>query len=362
MKSPRGSRVAVAALVACSVGLISGGASAQNIVQTCSGLANVRVEWAKTPFFGSFAYSVKSLTAADGSTSTAGWRLHHRPVEGWPYNWLDPDRLVTGSAIIDYSIWQALMPVVPVPYFGTYQVTSLTSPDGECVFSPLSSGQRTYSAGGGPKVALVGDSLTVLNELCGVDGEVPPLPNYCAASLTSRLQASGHRTWWKGGPGQGFVSWIDVTRERATARPSKFILAMGTNDVTRHAKAPEAQREDERWKTIGATYASVDAIRAANPNACIVLTTVAGKPANVPNWQDEAALLNTFLNSVAANPAVGNLQIANFAGAVQTACPDWHDSPTETCTLFSPDGIHLTGQGNDARNPLIEQAIARCNP
>ena len=79
----------------------------------------MRVEWAQTPFFDGFAYSVSSARAASGSTSTTGWQLHHRPTANWPFNHLEPDTFINGSSIIGHSVWQGLMPVVPVPYFGT---------------------------------------------------------------------------------------------------------------------------------------------------------------------------------------------------------------------------------------------------
>lgn len=361
MSSPPKSLRAVPVLAAAL--LASGHLCAQTITQTCPDLPNVRVEWNQTPFFGSFAYSVKSLRSASGSTSTSGWQLHHRPTSGWPFNFFDPETFVTGSSIIGYSIWDALIPVLPVPYFSPYTVTSLTCPEGECVLSPLTGCSRTYDPSlAGPKVALVGDSLVTLNELC-VFGP-PPAPDYCAAPLSQLLKNQGQRVWWFGAPGQGFFSYLDMIRERASTRPSKFIVAFGTNDALRQGRATPEQRDAERQNTARSLVAGIQAIRASNPAACVVLATVSGKPSDVASYPTEAAQVNTLLKNTAADPTLGgNVQVADFADAAQKQCPsDWLTNPSRTCDLFGSDQLHLTGKGNDVRNPLIMQAVGRCAP
>jgi hypothetical protein len=95
-----------------------------------------------------------------------------------------------------------------------------------------------------------------------------------------------------------------------------------------------------------------------------VLATVAGKPVDVAAYASEAAQINTPIENTAADPQLGgNIQVADFADAARSQCPsDWQTNPNRTCDLFGSDQLHLTGKGNDARNPLVMQAIARCAP
>ncbi|HMJ15706.1 MAG TPA: SGNH/GDSL hydrolase family protein [Polyangiaceae bacterium] len=349
----------VGTLVSASLSF-SAAASAQTHVHTCPDMPNVRVEWSESPLFGTRSYRLDAVRARDGSTSGAGWQLHHRPVADWPYNHLQPDVIVTGGSIRGYTIWDSLIPIVDVPYLGAkYAVTALTSPDGECVFSPLTGGSRTYSENIiGPRVAVVGDSLVAKSELC--PELQPTAPDYCAMPIGKRLRLSGQRTWIISGPAQTFYSWLDVVRERALTRPDTFVLAFGTNEARLLPRVPAEQRELQRWAVVRAAYTAIETIRAHNPDTCLVLVTVAAKSSESPEVSREIGRVNTLLKAIAADPAVGNVVIADFAAAVERECPRWQSTPNQTCPLFNSDHVHLTGRGDDVRDPLIVDAVLQC--
>ena len=206
--------------------LLSGSAlaSAQTFpVSRCTnpdGSTYAEVEWTRTPFLGGYAYSVARVRAPGGSTSPNGWLLHHRPAANFPNNYFDPDTIRTGSGVLNYAVWDALMPVAPYSYApGTRRVSSLTCPGGVCTVSPFLGCQRRYDgASTAPKVALVGDSLTERQELCGFGPPAPP--DYCATPISQHIRNSGRRPYLEYNSGQGFYSWLHVIRDQATTAPN----------------------------------------------------------------------------------------------------------------------------------------------
>lgn len=284
--------------------------------------------------------------------------LHHRRAQAWREQHFEPDAIVSAESLLGYQFSQALIPVVPLPLLGdSYEVTALTSPDGECVFSPSVGGFRTYDPKRtGPKVAIVGDSLVSQSELCHLFPQV----RGCGVGLSNRLRRDGQRPWTMHGPGQTFYSWLDVIRERATTRPDRMVLAFGTNDARWIVDATPSQREIRRWSVVRAVYTAIEATHAANPATCIVLVTVAEKDAADPALASEVARVNALLRSAANTPSVRNVVTADFAAAVEAQCPGWQTHPAQACPLLGSDDVHLTSAGDDVRDALIVQATNAC--
>lgn len=348
---------------------IQSSVQAQSFVQQCAHDSNIRVTWNQTPYLGT-TYQLQAVRNADGSASTAGWRLHHRPTQNWPNNPYDPDTVVTGSALLGYATWSGLIPNVAsgwAPPDDRSWVSLLSCPDGRCVFSPQTGCHKTYTdlwggtTGNGTKLALVGDSLILGSELCGFAN--PPRP--CAKPASSRLRESGYRVWSKSGAGQGFWSWLDVIREQISTVPSIYLLAFGTNDARNQASAPVNDREARRWQTLGATVASLNGFRAVSPGGCAVLVTVAENSvvngAFTPNYKTEAGAVNALFASLAGSGQYGEVEVADFATAARNHCPsNWLTNPAVTCDWFDADQLHLVAAGDEARSNLIVDAVARC--
>jgi lysophospholipase L1-like esterase len=305
---------------------------------------------------GSTVYTLQSLRAANASTAPAGWILHHRRTAPWSEIHFEPDVVVSEQRLLGYQLDPGLMPAVPWPYHeDTYKVTALTSPDGECVFSPVTGGSRTYDPKRtGPRVAVIGDSLVSQSELCWL---FPPDIRACGVGLGNRLRQDGQRPWITHSPGQTFYSWLDVIRERATTRPEHMVLAFGTNDVRWIMDAPAARRELQRWSVVRAVYTAIQAVHAANPATCVVLVTVAEKDDRRTELAAETARVNALLNGMARAP---NVVTADFAAAVEAECPGWQTHPAQTCRLMNADGVHLTAAGDDVRDALIVAATHAC--
>lgn len=335
-------------------------ASAQTIVQTCPDRPYVRVEWAQSSASGGVTYTLQGLRDVKASTSPQGWLLHHRPPPALAEANFEPDVFVGGPALLGYGVSQALLPNVPWPYQGgRYDVTALTSPDGECVFSPLAGSFRTYDPKRtGPKIAVLGDSLVSQSELCWL---FPADVRACGVGLGNRLRQDGQRPWIMHGPGQTFYSWLDVIRERATTRPDRVVLAFGTNDVHWVVNAPQTRRELQRWAVVRSVYSAIHAIQAANPAACTVLVTIAVKDPNEPDVAAETARVNTLLRGVAEDPRLASVVTADFAAAVEARCPGWQIHPAQSCPLLAGDQAHLTSAGDDVRDALIVEATHACD-
>ncbi|HEX6243239.1 MAG TPA: SGNH/GDSL hydrolase family protein [Polyangiales bacterium] len=344
-------------------------ASAQPFTQQCNHDPDLRVTWNATPFLGK-TYQLQAVRDADGSSSSAGWKLHHRPTQNWPNNTYDPDTVVTGNAIFGYSVWEGLIPNLAsgwAPPDDRHWVSILTCPGGACVFSPETGCRLTYTdqqggAGGtGVKLALVGDSLIVGSELCGFSD--PPRP--CATPASTRLRQAGYRVWSKSGAGQGFFSWLDVLREQISTEPAIYVLAFGTNDARNQASTPADQREGRRWQTLGSTVAALNGFHAVSPSGCAVLVTVGENSvvngAFTPNYAAEAGAVNALLKQLAADVRYGEIELADFAAAARAHCPsNWLSNPAVGCDWFAGDQLHTVAAGDQARNDLIVQAVSRC--
>jgi hypothetical protein len=61
-------------------------ALAQDFTTTCThpSLQSVQVQWGKSPAFGNFLYTIKSLRNQSNQTGAAGWKAYHRPDAGFP--------------------------------------------------------------------------------------------------------------------------------------------------------------------------------------------------------------------------------------------------------------------------------------
>jgi hypothetical protein len=343
----------------------SGLATAQGYpISRCTdanGATYAETEWTRTPFLGGYAYSAVRVRAPGGSTSPNGWLLHHRPVQNYPNNYFAPDTQRTNSGVLNYAVWEALIPVSPSAYApGSFRPSSLTCPGGMCTMSPFNGCKRTYDAGGGAKVALVGDSLTERQELCGFGPPAPP--DYCPTPISRHIRNSGRRPWLQYNSGQGFYSWLDVIREQATTAPNIYVMAFGTNDARRQAYAAPADRPARRLETAAAVHASIRATRVANPASCIVLVTASQKSTQA-GYRTEADQVNALLANVAADPQFGgNIKVAPWASESLAFCGmNWLENPSATCAYFTSDHLHLTGRGQDARNALIMAAINSCS-
>lgn len=333
-------------------------ASAELKEQFCEGLPRVRVVWDQQPAaYGGSQYFLNQVSAANGSTARTGWQLHHRPTAGWPYNPLAPETIINAPGA-NASVWDAAIPVLRPYYAPAYTVTSLTCPDGECVVSPITGCQATYDrTKAGPKVAVMGDSLLASTELC-VFAE--PGKRNCSPSITTLLSDQQYRVWLRDGmaSGQGFYSYLDMTRERATTRPDIVVLAFATNDaILRQVPATGMRRTEERKLTRDSIRASVEAIRASNPSACVVFVTASGQPRDKPDYPAEVEYVNNEIRNAAS--AYGNIQVADFATDVNNRC-FYHWWNGQNCPLFSDDQVHLSDAGDAVRNPLVLDAVKRC--
>lgn len=359
--------VAVAAVGVGIRGRLLASSDAELTTTDCKGaqgIASALVKWRRKPDGSAFA--VEEVRAPNWSKSLDGWRLHYRPA-GAASDYMASDVHVSGAEITETWLETRSIPSVPL-YFplGKMVITSLTCPGGECLFSPLSGCKATYDYDRtGAKVAITGDSLTLFDEVCGIDNQ-PVKPDFCSTPLGDRLRLRGMRVFSQANSGQGFHSWLPVVRETATTEPNTYVLALGTNDaVRRQAKAAPGDRPQRRAETEQAIRQSLREIREISPKTCIVLVTASGKGLpnhhkSHPDYVPEAELVNKLLRDAAAEPNA-KIQIADFDAAAREHCgPDWLTAEDKLCDWFQPDQLHLRGFGNEARNELILAAVDRC--
>lgn len=360
--------VAVAALGVGIRGRLLASADAGLTTTDCKdvrGIASALVKWRRKP--DGSAFVVEEVRAPNWSKSLDGWRLHYRPA-GANGDYFASDVHVSGAEITE--TWLETRSIASVPlYFplGKMVITSLTCPGGECLFSPLSGCKATYDYDRtGAKVAITGDSLTLFDEVCGIDG--PPVkPDFCSTPLGDRLRLRGMRVFSQANAGQGFHSWLPVVRETATTEPNIYVVALGTNDaLRRQAKTAAADRPRRRAETEQAIRQSLREIREISPKTCIVLVTASGKGMNHheshPDYVPEAEHVNGLLRDAGAGAeADAKTQIADFDKAAREHCgPDWLTAEGKLCDWFQVDQLHLRGLGNEARNELILSAVDRC--
>ncbi|HMI92680.1 MAG TPA: SGNH/GDSL hydrolase family protein, partial [Polyangiales bacterium] len=345
--------------------LVSVAAGQSPFTLSCAGQPGLDYEtrWSATPFLGGYAYALQSVRGPGGSTDPSGFVLHHRPSEGFPNNVYAADTQVRDGAVLGYSVWSGLLPRVSSPFSPPVALSTLTCPGGACVFSFERGCEPTYAGpSSAAKVAVTGDSLIWGPQLCGF---APP-PEGCAPSLSQVLNQRGYKVWSKSEAGQSFVNWLDVVREQATTAPAVHVLALGTNDAFGQAGAAAGQpREDRAWQTVGSASAAIDAIRAANSAACVVLVTVSEKALLngqlYTAYRDEARRVNDLLAYFATSANLPNVRIADWASATRAHCPaTWLTSATTTCDYFGADQLHMGRTGNEARNALILDTIAHC--
>lgn len=354
----------------------SGTAAAQTtLTQECTpegGAGTWRVTWSSRPTPYGTVYQVASRSSPNGLTA---WTLHHRPVEGlfdtngdgWAENHWSADVFRNGSAIDGYSMASLLIPRVKSGWADKDEtperedlinLTTLTSPGGECVFSPERTDKLVAYRGAraNPKLVVTGDSLTNQTELCGLAPDSPP---GCPPSLSTRLRNTGFRTFVRAGHGQGFSSWLSAIREQATTRPSVYVLALSTNDASYMARGTtQAERDARGMITAASVQKSFAFIRDAaqgNPNACIVLVTASEK-SRLNGYTDQARIINGYLRTLAGPRTI----IADWAQTANDYCgEDWPEDDS-TCDWFIEDQLHLSYAGTAARNDEIVDAVSLC--
>jgi hypothetical protein len=320
----------------------------------------IDVEWVETSTPTGLGYQVRVIA---GNASASGWTLHHRKTAGAGASYFDADVVVTDQTILGYVVERALMPSAgSYSDLGDPPLSVLTCPDGTCVASPARNECLTVydhslppGAPRPPRIAVVGDELVRQNESCR--GPLP-LPDFCAPSLEDRLQKHGYSSWISHHVAQEPYAWLHVVREQATTRPDVLVIAVANYELQRILVAPVAERAAARDFARQSLHAAIGAVRAANPEAGIVLVTVSERGA--PTYRDEAKLLNRMIWRVFEERTFGgNLFVAGWEVlAVATCGEEWQSEGAPPCSIFDADQLHLRGAGDDLRNDLILFAVA----
>jgi lysophospholipase L1-like esterase len=187
--------------------------------------------------------------------------------------------------------------------------------------SPLGLIEEAYQ-GDGPRVVVLGDSLTVQSrEALGRE-----LAAY--ALKVGAFQGEG----LAGGPfSEGFGGTMMLTTARTYARddPDVAVIALGTNDAwSPDIELPAAL---DAWRTIAGHFES----------ACIVGVTVTETATAAGYDADEARAINDLI----------------VAGSDQVV--EWRELAARAT---DGEGIHLTPEGAELRAAAIRRAVDACSP
>jgi hypothetical protein len=318
------------------------------------------VQWTTTTTPAGTSYRVRSI---GGSPSAPGWKLHHRPARVATEYYFARDHVVTDSDIIDYEVPLELIPS-PYPDLGPElsPLSILTCPDGTCVASPVKSDCKTVyeKPPGGPprppRIAVVGDELLAQNQSCRARQPAPVAPDYCARTLEEVLRGRNYSSWVSYQEGTGVFKWLEVVREQATTRPDVMVLAVATHDVWRILEAPEVGRPRARQDAERSVYEAIDAVRAENAEARVVLVTASTR--GTPEYTAEATLLNQVLWRIRDEADYGKILVAGWDVVAPIHCGTaWLEPNGPKCELFMDDQIHLRGAGDELRNDFIAFTI-----
>jgi lysophospholipase L1-like esterase len=195
--------------------------------------------------------------------------------------------------------------------------------------------KSTYGAithtwtGTGPKVAILGDSITV--------AAWGPLYRNLATDHAVKIAA-----WWGEGFDGGAFSdrtgttmMVDAATEYASDPPAVVVSALGTNTVWNAGGHVD---------DVDTAIANEATAIASFPDACLVRVTI---PETSPatGWnRDTAARLNA-MSSIWADVTV-----------------DWAGAVAGNPALVSSDGVHTTATGTVVRAQMIADAVRACDP
>lgn len=181
---------------------------------------------------------------------------------------------------------------------------------------PIGCTEADY-AGSGPKVAVIGDSITHQSRFALHD-----------ALVGHAVRVSGLVGITTAEPGL-------VVTEFAESSPAVLVLNLGTNDIT-------------QGRSIDAALADYDAILARFPDACTVGVTItthgSTEPTDPPGPEWSSALAEAFNAAIPARVDA----VADWAGALDPAVD------------LTPGGIHPTEAGREHLAEVVSQAVDRC--
>ena len=318
------------------------------------------VEWivSDTPT----TFKVRSI---GGSGVADGWTLRYRPpqIDG-PLWYFMGD--VTHS---DGDVFRAVVPRPSIPSVNAglgateAPVSILTCPDGTCVASPVTRECKTVYADTEPapaprsrRVAVVGDELLRENQTCRPP--VSPAVAPCAPTLGELLHNQGYASWitYHEASDTRYL-WLHAAREQASTRPDVLVLAVATHDAWRLASLPYDQRQTQLLFSILEVKSAIDAVRAENANAKVVIVTASER--GPPDYSAAAVALNEELWKIRDQPKyVGHVLVARWQTVVTEQCGSEWLSPTgPKCELFEDDQIHLSAAGDIERNGFIAFAV-----
>jgi lysophospholipase L1-like esterase len=221
------------------------------------------------------------------------------------------------------AVRRAIVLLLPVlPLIAISACSRQLAPLPEPRVGKFGASELTYT-GHGPKVAILGDSLTVM----GWDQLYDALDHHYAVAITAWL-GEGYNPGKFSDALRGPPLIPAAAAKYAATKPSVVVLALGTNDAWNRRSTTEA-------------LAAMHALVIGFHGACLVGVTLP-EDSHVAGWSNaEAHALNTAMRAW-AEQIVDWASLSNKAGVLRF------------------DGIHTTRAGTKLRANAIVAAVQRC--
>jgi len=219
----------------------------------------------------------------------------------------------------------------------------------------------------GPRVAIVGDSLTQTFTFDQPSRRVLAL-QFAQHNWRMEVSAIGGRAWQQAPNAQLGANQLDEIRGLLPTHPDVFLFELGTNDAlliakTRIAKTDMTTEEARRFTVaqIAQTLTEVDAYA---PAMCKILMTPSTHPYFLyTQYIDEAVFVGDVLRFFAGQPTRTDISayVKGLHPVNNARIADWATvSAGERMAAHMPDGIHLADEAAVEFRALWMREIAGC--